>query len=138
MRNSGTMRALVAVAAALAAGCDAGGPPEMSEVRSCLEAAKLKVESFSESDKKVSEGVFATTDLSTGERGRFTFAVAAIVKSEQTVDEFQRDTKRFSETLSVGEQKLEIDSGTEDRYVWVVGGAKQDDSYDAARACVAP
>lgn len=127
----------------LGSGCDGGGAgagatteEDIAAVRSCLTEAKLKVEAFSEEDKKVTEGVFATTDLSKGDRKEFTFAIAALVESEKTVEEFERDTKEFSETLSMGEQKLVVDSGTEGRYVWVVGGASKDATYEAAHDCV--
>lgn len=138
-----SVRRIATIAAALAgalvvAGCAGSGEKDIAEVEACLQDAGLKVEAFNERDKKVEEGVFATTDLTKGDRDEFAFAVAARVKSEETVEEFQKDTEEFSKTLSVGEQKLRIDSGAEDRYVWVVGGAKQDGAYDEARDCVAP
>lgn len=129
---------LLVAAFALLAGACGGGQKEIADVRACLEDAKLKVDAFNESDKKVSEGLFATSDLTKGEQDEFTFAVAAYVTSEDTVSQFRKDTEEFSKTLSVGEQKLEIDSGTDDRYVWVVGGAKDAPAYDDARACVQP
>lgn len=137
MPKQRTTCAVLAVAALVAAGCG-GGTKDIAEVEKCLKDAGFQVEAFTKEDKKVSDGVFATTDLTKGDRDNFAFAVAATVKSEDTVDEFQKDTEEFSKTLSVGEQKLKIDSGTEDKYVWVVGGAKQDDLYDKARSCVAP
>lgn len=129
--------ALVAVLALAVAGCG-GGTKDIAEVQACLEKAGMSVDPVEKGDEKVSEGVFATTDLSKG-GDDLTLAVAAIVKSEETVDEFEQDTKEFSKSLSVGEQKLKIDSGTEGRYVWVVTGATKDDSvYDKARDCVQP
>lgn len=127
--------ALVLLASFVAAGC-AGAAKNVSDVRSCLKRAGMKVSKFPAREKQVDEGVFATTDLTTGNQARFTLAVAAYVKSEKTVDKFQKDVKDFSKALSVGEQKLVIDSDVDGRYVWVVTGASEDKVYKDAIACV--
>lgn len=125
----------VLIAAVVAAGCSAGAK-EISDVRSCLKDAGMKVEAFDKSEQQVKEGVFATTDLSKGDHDTFTLAVAAYVKSAKTVDEFQDDVKEFSDALSVGKRKLVIDSDVDDDYVWVVTGVKEDKVFKAAVDCV--
>jgi hypothetical protein len=126
---------LLFIATAVAAGCSAGRK-DIPEVRSCLKDAGMEVSKFPKKEKSVEEGVFATTDLSKGDQARLTLAVAAYVKSEKTVDKFQKDVKDFSKALSVGKQKLVIDSGTDGKYVWVVTGASEDKVYKDALACV--
>ena len=126
---------LVLFAAILATGC-AAGKQEIKDVKSCLEDAGMKVEAFPKSEKKVKEGVLATTDLSKGDQKSFTLAVAAYVKSEKTVDEFEKDVKDFSDALSVGKRKLVIESDVDGDYVWVVTGVKEDKVFKAAIDCV--
>jgi hypothetical protein len=126
---------LLVLASFVAAGCGSSSK-DIGEVRSCLKDAGMKVSKFPEKEQQVDEGVFATTDLSKGTQSKLTLAIAAYVKSEKTVDKFQKDVKDFSKALSVGEQKLVIDSDVDGRYVWVVTGASEDKVYKDAIACV--
>ena len=126
---------LLLVATVVATGCSAGAK-EISDVRACLKDAGMKVEPFEKAEEEVREGVFATTDLAKGDHDTFTLAVAAYVKSEKTVDEFQKDVKDFSKALQVGKRKLVIDSDVDGDYVWVVTGAKEDKLFKDAVACV--
>ena len=121
--------------AVLLAGC-AGGEREIADVRSCLKEAGMKAVPFDKQEDDVEEGVLATTDLSKGDQQRFTLAVAAYVKSEKTVKKFQEDVRSFTKALSVGDQKLVIDSDVDGRYVWVVTGKREDKVYKAAVDCV--
>jgi hypothetical protein len=121
--------------ALLAAGCGSEGK-EIEDVKSCLAEVKLTVEDLPK-DKDVTSGVFATTDLTKVEDEEFTFALAAHVKSDGAVKQFQDESKDFSKTAGA-DQKLDFETGVDGRYVWVAGGAKDTDDYKDARACVEP
>ena len=135
MPNLRALIPLLLLASFVAAGCGSS-EKDISEVRSCLKDAGMKVSKFPEKEQNVEDGVFATTDLSQGTQSKLTLAIAAYVKSEKTVDKFQKDVKDFSKALSVGEQKLIIDSDVDGKYVWVVTGASEDKVYKDAIACV--
>lgn len=123
------------LAALVAAGCGTDGK-EIDDVTSCLKDAKLTVEDLPK-DKDVTEGVFATTDLTKVEDAEFTFALAAHVKTDAAVTNFQDESKKFADTAGA-DQKLDFETGVDGRYVWVAGGAKDTDDFTDARACVEP
>lgn len=127
--------AIPLLAMLVATGCGSEGK-EMSDVKACLKNAKLTVEDLPK-DTDVETGVFATTDLTKVEDEEFTFALAAHVKSEKAVKSFQDKSTEFSETAGA-DQKLDFETGTDGRYVWVAGGAKDTDDFTDARACVKP
>lgn len=123
------------IAMLVAAGCGADGK-EMKDVKACLKDAKLTVEDLPK-DKDVTTGVFGTTDLTKVEDEEFTFALAAHVKSDEAVKNFQDESKKFAETAGA-DQKLDFETGVHGRYVWVAGGAKDTDDFKDARSCVKP
>jgi hypothetical protein len=122
--------------AAFASGC--GGAKDVAEVKSCLKDLKLNVDSAGKTDKKVEEGVFATSDLTKGDAKDITIAVAARVKKDGTVKEFEKDNTAFADQLKKSERgkDLKVESGTEGRYVWVVMGDASNDTYKKAKDCV--
>lgn len=143
------MRAIVTVAtigalAVLAAGCG-GSSTSIPDVKTCLEKLDLNVEASPKDDKDVKEGVFATTDLSAGLTGgskdtsgqEFTFALAAIVKDQDSVKAFEKKSTEFAKSAS-SDGKLEFESGTDGDYVWVAGGEQGSDAFDDVKACVKP
>ena len=135
-RSSRTVAvAIPLIAMLVASGCGAEGK-EIADVKSCLSKAKLKAEDLPK-DKDVETGVFATTDLAKVEDEEFTFALAAHVKSEEAVKQFQQESKEFSKTAGA-DQKLDFETGVDGTYVWVAGGAKDTDDFKDARACVEP
>ena len=105
-------------------------------MKACLKDAKLTVEDLPK-DKDVKSGVFATTDLTKVEDEEFTFALAAHVKTDDAVKNFQDESTKFAETAGA-DQKLDFETGVDGRYVWVAGGAKDTDDFKDARACVEP
>jgi hypothetical protein len=119
-----------------AAGC--GGSKDISEVSSCLKDAKLDVENAKKIDEKVKEGVFATSDLKKGDAKDITIAVAAIVKSDDTIKDFEKQNKDFVDQLAKSDsgKGLKVESGTDDRYVWVVMGNPDKDGFKKAKDCV--
>lgn len=135
---------VVLFAALLATGCggDGGGDgKDITDVRACLKKLDLKVEAPPQDDKDVEDGVFATTDLTKGEPTDLTVALAAVAKSDKAVERFQKESEDFSKTLSVGNGKageLSVESDSDGRYVWVVAGAKDNDTFTDARGCVKP
>lgn len=129
---------LVPVLVLLAAGCGGGSGKEISEVRACLDDLELTVEGPQEKDKDiVEEGVFASTDLTKAADGEFAFALAAIVKDDDAIKKFQKDSEAFSRTAEEDE-KLDFQTGVDGKYVWVAGGSTEDDTYADARKCVKP
>jgi hypothetical protein len=134
---------LVIVATALlACGCSGIGSSgkDVSKVSSCLKGVKLNVENSKKSDKSVKEGVFATSDLTKGDAKNITIAVAAVVKSDDTIKEFEKQNKDFGEKLKQGDtgKDLKVESGSDGRYVWVVMGNPSKDTYGKAKDCVKP
>ena len=135
-RSSRTIALAIPLLAMLVAtGCGADGK-EMQDVKACLKDAKLTVEDLPK-DKDVKSGVFATTDLTKVEDEEFTFALAAHVKTDDAVKNFQDESTKFAETAGA-DQKLDFETGVDGRYVWVAGGAKDTDDFKDARACVEP
>lgn len=122
-------------AAAFVAGCGEDGKT-VKDVRSCLSGLELTVEALPK-DSSVSSGVFATTDLTKVDKEEFTFALAAHVKSDKAVKQFQDESEEFAKSAGA-DQKLDFETGVDGRYVWVAGGAKDTDDFKAARGCVKP
>lgn len=116
-------------------GCGADGK-DIQEVKACLKGANLTVEELPK-DTDVTTGVFATTDLTKVEDEEFTFALAAHVKSDEAVKNFQKESTEFATTAGA-DKKLDFETGVDGRYVWVAGGAKDTDDFKDARACVEP
>ena len=141
MHRTARTTIVIAAAALLAAGC--GGTPDIDEVSGCLEGLGLTVEPANEDDPQVETGVFATTDLAgasqdpESDAAEFTFALAAVVKDEDSIDTFEDQSREFAESASEG-GKLEFESGTDGRYVWVAGGEQGSDAFDDAKDCVQP
>lgn len=144
--------ALLLVALALA-GCSAdsvGGAPSVADAQACLkdelEGAEIEMTTDKDEDKQVVEGVFATNGVGGAGSGAaaaaeddFVMAIAAEVRKESTVEEFEKDTKAFTETLDQGgKERLTVKSGTDGNYVWVVAGATGAEEFDAAIGCVKP
>lgn len=127
--------AIPLLAMLVATGCGAEGK-DIKDVKACLGKVKLKTEDLPK-DKDVETGVFATTDLAKVKEEEFTFALAAHVKSEDAVKQFQDESKAFSKTAGT-DKKLDFETGVDGRYVWVAGGAKDTDDFKDARACVKP
>jgi hypothetical protein len=134
---------MVLTAMIVAAGCGGSGK-DIESVERCLKDMKLSVEKSPDTDKDVEDGVFATTDLagiaakgSDAKSDEFTFAMAAHVKDESKVGDFQKESKEFAKTASA-DGKLEFKTGTDGTYVWVAGGAKGSDAYRDALGCVEP
>lgn len=121
----------------VAAGCG-GGTKSIADVQSCLKGVKgLTVDKAPASDKGVDEGVFATTDLSKGAEGDFTMAMAAVVKADKDVKTFQDQSKEFA-AADKSDKKFAVKTGVDGKYVWVVGGASDSDTFKEARDCVEP
>ncbi|MCW2923007.1 MAG: hypothetical protein JWM98_411 [Thermoleophilia bacterium] len=126
-----------------------GGSTDIPDVRDCLKDA-LKGASFqdtkpSDKDSKVRAGVFASTTPSASSKGSaapakdFVMALAADVKSKDTVKSFQHDSKSLATALSAGgAEKLQVESGVDGTYVWVVAGARGAAGFDDAKDCVKP
>jgi hypothetical protein len=134
-----TAAALVVVlsAALLAAGCGSGGK-DIADVKSCLKKLDMTVEGAPKDDKDVREGVFATSNLTGDDAAKdFTFAMAANVKDEDRIEDFEKQSKDFGKSAAA-DGKLEIKSGSDGEYVWVAGGAKGSGTLDDARDCVEP
>lgn len=129
------MLVLPVLAMLLASGCGAEGR-DIADVKACLGKVDLKVENLPK-DKDVETGVFATTDLAKVKEEEFTFALAAHVKSEKAVSQFQDESKAFSKTAGA-DKKLDFETGVDGKYVWVAGGAKSTKDFKDARACVKP
>jgi hypothetical protein len=141
---------LITIIAVVTTGCAVGsGPKQVSDVRTCLEKAlpdgTIDATSVSEQDDAVEDAVFATSGLAAAGddaaagNEEFVMAIAATVRSQETVEEFTKDSKRFTETLAQGgDEKLDVTSGSDGRYVWVVAGAPDADGYEAALECVTP
>ena len=140
---------VILVAALVASGCGGSGK-DIADVQSCLKKLELDVQKLP-ADKDVESGVFATSKLpgaapivpaaDKGDDGaatdEFTFALAAHVKSDKAVDQFQKDSEEFGKASST-DDKLDVRSGSDARYVWVVGGDSSTDSFKDAKDCVEP
>ncbi|MCW2927452.1 MAG: hypothetical protein JWM86_1420 [Thermoleophilia bacterium] len=134
MRTTTIYVFLVLVTAVFAAGC---GTPDIKEVRSCLKGLDMTVEDPPAKDKEVSEGVFGSTDLTKGTPEDITIALAAVAKSDKAVKDFRKESTSFADELESGDgPKLDVESGTSGRYVWVVMGSKKQDTYGKAKDCV--
>ncbi|MEO6866944.1 MAG: hypothetical protein ABI200_02880, partial [Gaiellales bacterium] len=114
-------------------------PPEIKDVTKCLKDLKLNVEDAPGDDKDVREGVFASTDVTAAgaDPTKLTIALAALAKNDKAVKEFEKESKNFSKELAKSDgEKVEIESGTDGNYVWVVMGDKKDKTYAKAKDCV--
>jgi hypothetical protein len=128
---------VLATAALVASGCGSSGK-DVSKVSSCLKDLKLNVENAKKSDKTVKDGVFATSDLTKGDAKNITIAVAAVVKSDDTIKAFEKQNKEFGDKLKQGDtgKDLKVESGSDGRYVWVVMGNPSKSTYGKAKDCV--
>jgi hypothetical protein len=125
---------ILATAALIAAGCG-GSSMSISDVETCLKEAGLTVERAKDDDPSVIDGVTGITGI---EEGKLTVALAAEAKSQEKVDDFKKDNKAFTDKLKQDNKKFQVVSGSDGTFVWLVGGAKNDKTYEAARKCVEP
>lgn len=134
---------LVLGAAALLAGCGGDGGKKISDVRSCLEGAKLQVAGPDKNDaKSVEDGVSATSGIGEGfvdGDEPLLIVVAARVKDEKFVGDFSKNADDFRKQLSPAERKeFQVRTGDDGRYVWVVAGDESSKRFRAAEDCVKP
>lgn len=139
MRSPLLSAAVLLTTALVATGCGGSSPKTIADIEGCLKVAKLKTERAAKGDARVEEGVTGTADAE--EQKDFVLAIAARTKTQKDLDEFEKQTKEFTkqvESSDASKGKLEIESGTEGKYVWVVAGGEKGATYDKAKACVQP
>lgn len=124
-------------AALVISGCaGTGGAKEVPDVEACLKKADFETERAGKDEKEVKDGV---SGISGADKDEMTIAIAAIAKSEKDVEKFKKETKSFTEEMTAKDkEKIELESGTDDKYVWVIAGKKDSERYEKARDCVKP
>lgn len=121
------------VAIFVAGGCgSASDGKDVKSVQKCLKGIKgLKVEMAPSRDKDVKDGVIGSSEDMTN----FVFAVAAHAKTDKAVKDA---LKTFDSAAKGGGDQVQVKSGTDGKYVWVVAAMKGAKNFDPAMKCVKP
>jgi hypothetical protein len=110
---------------------------KVGAVRSCLEEAGFTVEDRSDGDVRLVDGVSGTKPGA--DVDEVAYGGAGHARSARDVAAFTKATKQAKAQQTPADAKLlELDAGSEGRYVWAVGGVPGSKGLAAARACVEP